>query len=78
MGWISVLNTVKHINMKDYFSEFLDGVFIMLGDNNKDIQRSADNTLGEFLSQIISFQNNKLINYSVIFKIIVPYCSSKG
>lgn len=85
LGWISVLNTIKHIDMKDYFAEFLDGVFKMLGDNNKDIQRSAENILGEFLHQIITDNNNnkplkdsKKKDYSVIFKIVVEYCNAKG
>ena len=39
----------EDINMIDYLSEFLDGLFVMLSDKKKDIRREADNTLSEFL-----------------------------
>ena len=52
VGWIVVLNAVPDINMLDYLPEFLDGLFNMLSDNNREIQLSANNALSDFLREI--------------------------
>ena len=54
VGWISVLDSVPDIGMLEYLPEFLDGLFNMLSDPNRDIRQQADMTLGEFLSEIKS------------------------
>jgi vacuole morphology and inheritance protein 14 len=52
VGWILVLNAVPDIRMLDYLPEFLDGLFQMLSDVNKEIQQAADNALQDFLREI--------------------------
>jgi vacuole morphology and inheritance protein 14 len=52
VGWIMVLNAVPGINMLDYLPEFLDGLFNMLSDGNREIRQAADNALSEFLREI--------------------------
>ena len=45
VGWITVLNAVPDINMLDHLPEFLDGLFNMLSDGNREIKQAADNAL---------------------------------
>lgn len=52
VGWITVLNTVPGINMVDYVPDFLDGLFNMLSDGNREIRQAADNVLADFLREI--------------------------
>lgn len=52
IGWITVLNAVPDIDMLDYLPEFLDGLFCMLSDSNKEIKQNADNLLNDFLNEI--------------------------
>ena len=47
-----MLNAVPDIRMLDYLPEFLDGLFQMLSDVNKEIQQAADNALQDFLREI--------------------------
>jgi len=54
VSWLTVLDAVPDINLLDYLPEFLDGLFKMLSDTNKEIVQSAGNVLNEFLSEIKS------------------------
>ena len=47
VGWIVVLDSVPDINMLDYLPDFLDGIFNMLSDGNREIRQAADSALGE-------------------------------
>ena len=49
VSWVIVLDTVPDINMLDYLPDFMDGLFTMLSDGNKEIKQLADNALSEFL-----------------------------
>ena len=40
-----MLNAVPDINMLDHLPEFLDGLFNMLSDGNREIKQAADNAL---------------------------------
>ena len=52
VSWVVILDTVPDINMLDYLPEFMDGLFNMLSDGNKEIKQLADNALSEFLREI--------------------------
>eukprot|EP01035_Chromulina_nebulosa_P017430 gene17430-22982_t len=52
VSWITVLDAVPDINMLDYLPDFLDGLFNMLSDSNREIKKAADNALLEFLKEI--------------------------
>jgi vacuole morphology and inheritance protein 14 len=52
VSWVIVLDTVPDINMLDYLPEFMDGLFSMLSDGNREIKQSADNALSDFLREI--------------------------
>ncbi|KAH8358614.1 hypothetical protein KR093_001255 [Drosophila rubida] len=52
ISWISILNAVPDINMVNYLTEILDGLFVMLEDNTPEIQRMCENTISQFLKSI--------------------------
>jgi vacuole morphology and inheritance protein 14 len=52
VSWICVLDTVPDLNMLDYLPDFLDGLFNMLSDGNREIKQMADNALSDFLKEI--------------------------
>lgn len=47
-----MLDAVPDINMLDYLPDFLEGLFNMLSDGNREIKAAADNALLEFLREI--------------------------
>eukprot|EP01113_Clastostelium_recurvatum_P034297 TRINITY_DN4635_c0_g1_i2.p1 TRINITY_DN4635_c0_g1~~TRINITY_DN4635_c0_g1_i2.p1 ORF type:complete len:817 (+),score=227.61 TRINITY_DN4635_c0_g1_i2:36-2453(+) len=52
VSWVAVLHSVPDIDMVLYLPKFLDGMFNMLKDPNKDIRTEADTTLSEFLREL--------------------------
>jgi vacuole morphology and inheritance protein 14 len=68
VGWISILNAVPDINMLDYLPEFLDGLFNMLSDGNREIRQGADNVLGDFLREI---KQTEVVEFGPMVNILV-------
>lgn len=56
--WISALDSVPGINMLEWLPTFLDGLFNMLSDKNRQIRQAADLALGEFLKDIKAKENS--------------------
>jgi vacuole morphology and inheritance protein 14 len=59
--WIFVLNAVPQLDLLSYLPEFLDGLFLYLGDPNVDVRTATLNVLGDFLKEIgrtISIQSD--------------------
>lgn len=52
ISWIAVLNTVPGINMIEYLTDILDGLFQMLEDNMVEIHRMCESLLSQFLKGI--------------------------
>ena len=50
--WISHLDSIPNINILRYLPSFLEELFLLLEDVNKDIRMAADNCLLEFLKEI--------------------------
>jgi vacuole morphology and inheritance protein 14 len=74
VSWIIVLDTVPDINMLDYLPDFLDGLFNMLGDGNREIKLSANNALSEFLREI---NEAEAVELGPMVPILVQQCRSK-
>ena len=74
VSWIIVLDTVPDINMLDYLPDFLDGLFNMLSDGNREIKQSADNVLAEFLKEI---NEAEVVELGPMVPILVAQCRSK-
>eukprot|EP01132_Coremiostelium_polycephalum_P000476 gene476-602_t len=73
VGWIIVLDSVPNIDMLVYLPKFLDGLFKMLRDNNKEIRNEVDKALSEFLRELQTAEN---VDYGNLVKIIISHCIS--
>lgn len=74
VGWITVLDAVPDINMLDYLPDFLDGLFNMLSDGNREIKQAADNALADFLREI---KEAEVVEFGPMVNILVNQCRSK-
>ena len=74
VGWITVLDSVPDINMIDYLPDFLDGLFNMLSDSNREIRQAADSALSDFLKEV---RHATVIEFGPLVSILVNQCLSK-
>jgi len=74
VSWITVLDAVPDINMLDYLPDFLDGLFNMLSDGNREIKSAADSALAEFLREI---KEAEVVEFGPMVNILVGQCRSK-
>eukprot|EP00002_Diphylleia_rotans_P025121 TRINITY_DN4973_c0_g1_i1.p1 TRINITY_DN4973_c0_g1~~TRINITY_DN4973_c0_g1_i1.p1 ORF type:complete len:651 (+),score=111.84 TRINITY_DN4973_c0_g1_i1:58-2010(+) len=74
LGWINVMDSCPDINMLEYLPDFLNGIFVMLSDPNKELRRQADASLTEFLSAI---KREGSVEYRKIMTILTVHCLSK-
>lgn len=69
VSWISVLHNVPDINMLDYLPEFLEGLFNMISDTNREIEQAAANALGQFLRDIK--ETAEVVEFAPIVTILI-------
>ncbi|KAL7550836.1 hypothetical protein ACHAWF_017820 [Thalassiosira exigua] len=74
VGWITVLDSVPDISMIDYLPDFLDGLFNMLSDSNREIRQAADSALSDFLKEV---RHATVIEFGPLVSILVNQCLSK-
>ena len=74
VGWVTLLDSVPDISMLDYLPDFLDGLFNMLSDSNREIRQAADSALSEFLKEITG---STVMEFGPIVSILVLQCQSK-
>ncbi|VEU42649.1 unnamed protein product [Pseudo-nitzschia multistriata] len=74
VGWVTLLDSVPDISMLDYLPDFLDGLFNMLSDSNREIRQAADSALSEFLKELTS---STVMEFGPIISILVLQCQSK-
>lgn len=74
VGWITVLDSVPDINMLDWLPDFLDGLFNMLSDGNREIRQAADAALAEFLRET---KQSSVVEFGPMIPILVAQCNSK-
>ncbi|XP_008327808.1 protein VAC14 homolog [Cynoglossus semilaevis] len=72
ISWIHVLESVPDINLLDYLPEILDGLFQILGDNSKEIRRTCEVVLGEFLKEIKRTPSS--VKFADMANILVIHC----
>lgn len=73
VGWISILNSVPDISMLDYLPEFLDGLFNMLSDGNREIRQGAGDVLSDFLQEI---KETEVVEFGPMVLILVNFSHS--
>ena len=80
IAWIVLLSSLKKVDLVIYLPSFLDGLFNMLKDTNKDIRLEADTCLAEFLQKIKERASTikNTINIKNIVAILLSHCESKG
>jgi vacuole morphology and inheritance protein 14 len=74
VGWITLLDSVPDISMLDYLPDFLDGLFNMLSDSNREIRQAADSALSDFLREITL---STVMEFGPIISILVFQCQNK-
>jgi len=74
VGWITVLDSVPDINMLDWLPDFLDGLFNMLSDSNREIRQAAGSAIGGFLSEI---KKSTVVEFGPMVGILVSQCRNK-
>jgi len=74
VGWITVLDSVPDISMIDYLPDFLDGLFNMLSDSNREIRQAADSALSDFLKEV---RHSTVLEFGPLVSILVNQCMSK-
>jgi vacuole morphology and inheritance protein 14 len=74
VGWITLLDSIPDISMLDYLPEFLEGLFNMLSDSNREIRQAADSALSEFLREL---SVSTVVELGPIVSILVIQCHSK-
>ncbi|XP_068192438.1 protein VAC14 homolog [Antennarius striatus] len=72
ISWIHVLESVPDINLLDYLPEILDGLFQILGDNSKEIRRTCEVVLAEFLKEIKKTPSS--VKFAEMANILVIHC----
>mmetsp|Transcript_30458 Transcript_30458/g.46463 ORF Transcript_30458/g.46463 Transcript_30458/m.46463 type:complete len:804 (-) Transcript_30458:91-2502(-) len=74
VGWITLLDSIPDISMIDYLPDFLDGLFNMLSDSNREIRQAADSALSDFLREV---SVSTVVEFGPIVAILVSQCHSK-
>mmetsp|Transcript_34679 Transcript_34679/g.70096 ORF Transcript_34679/g.70096 Transcript_34679/m.70096 type:complete len:1010 (-) Transcript_34679:3388-6417(-) len=74
VSWITVLDSVPDISMIDYLPDFLDGLFNMLSDSNREIRQAADSALSEFLREV---RTSTVVEFGPMVSILVSQCHSR-
>jgi len=74
VGWITVLDSVPDINMIDWLPDFLDGLFNMLSDSNREIRQAADSALSDFLREV---KESSVVDFGPMVAILVMQSNSK-
>ncbi|XP_068606490.1 protein VAC14 homolog [Brachionichthys hirsutus] len=72
ISWIHVLESVPDINLLDYLPEILDGLFQILGDNSKEIRRTCEVVLAEFLKEIKKTPSS--VKFAEMANVLVIHC----
>ena len=74
VSWITVLDSVPDISMIDYLPDFLDGLFNMLSDSNREIRQAADSALSDFLREV---RTSSVVEFGPMVSILVSQCHSR-
>ncbi|KAK7493852.1 hypothetical protein BaRGS_00014993, partial [Batillaria attramentaria] len=71
VSWIEVLDAVPDINMIVLLPEILDGLFLILGEDSREIRKMCQGVLAEFLEGIKRTKNG--VNYTAMANILIVH-----
>ncbi|PVD20795.1 hypothetical protein C0Q70_18956 [Pomacea canaliculata] len=71
VSWIEVLDAVPDINMLVLLPEILDGLFLILGEDSREIRKMCQGVLAEFLEGIKRTKNG--VNYTAMANILIVH-----
>ena len=74
VGWITVLDSIPDISMIDYLPNFLDGLFNMLSDSNRETRQAADSALSDLMKEV---RHATVIEFGPLVSILVNQSLSK-
>jgi vacuole morphology and inheritance protein 14 len=74
VGWITLLDSLPDFSLLVYLPDFLDGLFNMLSDSNREIRQAADSALSDFLRELSS---SEVLEFGPIVSTLVVQCQSK-
>eukprot|EP00002_Diphylleia_rotans_P040980 TRINITY_DN985_c0_g3_i1.p1 TRINITY_DN985_c0_g3~~TRINITY_DN985_c0_g3_i1.p1 ORF type:complete len:810 (-),score=140.71 TRINITY_DN985_c0_g3_i1:412-2841(-) len=74
VAWIITLDSVPDIDMLEFLPDLLEGLFLMLSDQNKEIKRQADSALSEFLREI---KKSGDVEFGKMVLVLIGKCTSK-
>ncbi|KAK8794162.1 hypothetical protein WA171_003287 [Blastocystis sp. BT1] len=66
VSWISVLDSKPGIDMLEYFPQLIDGLFLLLGDDHREIRIETDDILTSFLSEIKSSEMSPVVMNTIM------------
>jgi len=69
-----VLDSVPDITMLDWLPDFLDGLFAMLSDSNREIRSAAEAAINGFL---VDIANSKTVEFGPMVPILVDQCRAQ-
>lgn len=73
VGWITLLDSLPDFSLLVYLPDFLDGLFNMLSDSNREIRQAADSALSDFLREL---SGSEVLEFGPIISILVIQCQS--
>jgi vacuole morphology and inheritance protein 14 len=74
VGWITLLDSIPDMNMLNYLPDFLDGLFNMLSDSNREIRQAADSALADFLREVTA---STVMDFGPMISILVLQCQCR-
>lgn len=75
VSWLKVLDSEPNLNIIQYVSDILDGLFQILDDPNNEIKKMCETLLGEFLKEILTESIEK-IKFNEIINIILIHSAN--
>ncbi|GAB69086.1 hypothetical protein PCYB_145140, partial [Plasmodium cynomolgi strain B] len=79
LSWLLLFQNIKTVNLFEYFHFFISDLFFMLADQNRDIQRQANQCLDLYVDQIITSNYEQVRSFfKHIAFIFIEFCNHKN
>ncbi|EUD69109.1 hypothetical protein C922_00801 [Plasmodium inui San Antonio 1] len=79
LSWLLLFQNIKTVNLFEYFHFFISDLFFMLADQNRDIQRQANQCLDLYVDQIITSNYEQVRSFfKHIAFIFLEFCIHKN